>query len=314
MAVKNVPKEARDGNPVTNDTMPVAPVAELVRSRSASLSPAERKLARVLLASYPIAGLESVARFAERAGVSPPTVTRFIGKLGLRGYPQFQELLRGEVQDRLSSPLVRYRDERRKRRSDSVLVDALEGARANLQETQELLSQRDFEEVVDLLADLRRRVLVIGGRVSGQLAHHCANQLHLLRPGISLGDAERSSPATALVDLRRGDLLIVFDYRRYQADTIESARLAAAQGCAVVVFTDPWLSPASNWAGQVLVTSVEAVGPFDSLVAATAAVEALVAALVGRLGKGGHARMQRLEALRSGAVAADSETTAGGGG
>ena len=55
---------------VTNDTG--ARIGELVRQRQADLSLAERKLARVLLASYPIAGLESVARFAERAGVSAP--------------------------------------------------------------------------------------------------------------------------------------------------------------------------------------------------------------------------------------------------
>src|SRR3977135_1832359 len=84
---------------------------EVVRQRLDTLSPAERKLARVLLASFPIAGLESVARFAERAGVSPPTVTRFITKLGFRGYPEFQEVIRHEVQARLSSPLARYRDE-----------------------------------------------------------------------------------------------------------------------------------------------------------------------------------------------------------
>ena len=78
----------------------------------ASLSPAERKLARVLLATYPTAGLESVAKFAERAAVSPPTVTRFVAKLGFRGYPEFQRVLRDEVQARLSSPLARYRDAR----------------------------------------------------------------------------------------------------------------------------------------------------------------------------------------------------------
>src|SRR5438445_6617052 len=100
-------------------------VGEVVRQRLDSLSPAERKLARVLLASYPIAGLESVARFAERAGVSPPTVTRFITKLGFRGYPEFQESLRHEVQARLSSPLMRYRDELAPRGTDSVLNEAL---------------------------------------------------------------------------------------------------------------------------------------------------------------------------------------------
>src|SRR5213595_1060415 len=104
-------------------------VGELVRQRLDSLSPAERRLARALLASYPIAGLESVARFAERAGVSPPTVTRFIAKLGFRGYPEFQENLRDEVQARLSSPLERYRDEPK---SDSAVNHALEVSTHNL--------------------------------------------------------------------------------------------------------------------------------------------------------------------------------------
>ena len=49
-------------------------VGELVRERLDSLSPAERRLARALLASYPIAGLESVARFAERATLSSPAM------------------------------------------------------------------------------------------------------------------------------------------------------------------------------------------------------------------------------------------------
>ena len=292
---------------VTNDTNRDAPVGERLRNRMASLSPAERKLARVLLATYPTAGLESVARFAERAAVSSPTVTRFVAKLGFRGYPEFQRVLRDEVQARLSSPLARYREARPGRRADSLLTDVLEVSRANLQTTQELISQHDFEEVVELLAAPRRRVLVLGGRVSCQLARYLANQLHLLRPNVGVVDADRTTPAQQLVDLRKGDVLIVFDYRRYQADTIESARVAAAQGAHVVLFTDPWLSPAANCSGQVLVTSVETNGPFDSLVGATAAVEALVAALLSRLGSTAQARMQGFESLRAGVVIAADE-------
>jgi DNA-binding MurR/RpiR family transcriptional regulator len=287
---------------VINDTAHDSRVGELVRHRLGSLSPAERKLARVLLASYPIAGLESVARFAERAGVSPPTVTRFITKLGFRGYPEFQEVIRHEVQARLSSPLARYRDEHEARAMDSVLSDALEVSRQTLKATLDGLSHRDVEETVELLADVRRRVLVLGGRVSGQLARYLAAQLHLLRPGVGVVDSERSAPAQQLIDLRKGDVLVVFDYRRYQADTIETARVAASQGCNVVLFTDPWLSPASASARQVLVTSVDTVGPFDSLVGATAVVEAVVAAVLNRLGARAQARMQVLDRLRVGDV------------
>jgi DNA-binding MurR/RpiR family transcriptional regulator len=271
-------------------------VGELVRQRLDSLSPAERRLARVLLASYPIAGLESVARFAERAGVSPPTVTRFITKLGFRGYPEFQESLRHEVQARLSSPLERYRDEPAQ---DSAIKTALDVSAHNLQATLDLLSERDVKEAIELLSDVRRRIMVLGGRVSGPLARYLAGQLHLLRPGIDLVDSERSAPAQQLIDMRKTDVLVVFDYRRYQKDTIESTRVAAGRGCDVILFTDQWLSPASAFARQVLVTSVETVGPFDSLVGAMALVEALVAAVLAKLGSRAEARMQNLERLRA---------------
>ncbi|HEV1992215.1 MAG TPA: MurR/RpiR family transcriptional regulator, partial [Candidatus Dormibacteraeota bacterium] len=185
---------------VTNVTSHDSQVMELVRQRLNSLSPAERKLARVLLASYPIAGLESVVRFAERARVSPPTVTRFITKLGFSGYPEFQETLRNEVQARLSSPVSRYRDNETRRGTDSVLSDALEVATHNLKVTLEVLSHRDVNEAVELLADVRRRVMVLGGRVSAPLARYLSHQLHLLRPGIGLVDAERSTPAQELID------------------------------------------------------------------------------------------------------------------
>ena len=287
---------------VTNDTARASPVRDLVKHRLGSLSPAERKVARVLLASYPIAGLESVARFGDRAGVSPPTVTRFVSKLGFRGYPEFQEVIRHEVQARLSSPLARYRDDAPGRGTDSVLSDALEISQHNLKTSLALVSHHDVEEAVELLADVRRRVMILGGRVSAQLARYLAGQLHLLRPGIGVIDSERSAPAQQLIDLRKGDLLVVFDYRRYQADTIECARVARAQGCNVVLFTDPWLSPASAFARQVLVTSVDTVGPFDSLVGATAVVEAVITAVLNRLGPRAQARMQSLDRLRTGDV------------
>ncbi|HKW06658.1 MAG TPA: MurR/RpiR family transcriptional regulator [Candidatus Dormibacteraeota bacterium] len=283
-------------------------VGEVVRQRLDSLSPAERRLARVLLASYPIAGLESVARFAERAGVSPPTVTRFITKLGFRGYPEFQEKLRHEVQARLSSPLARYRDEPKGDSAASAIGDALETSTHNLRATLELLSDRDLKEAVQHLADVRRRVMILGGRVSATLARYLAGQLHLLRPGIGLVDSERSAPAQQLIDMRKTDVLVVFDYRRYQPDTIESARVAAARGCDVILFTDPWLSPASAFARQVLVTSVETVGPFDSLVGAMAVVEAVIAAVLRQLGSRAEARMQSLERLRAGDVLGGNES------
>ena len=281
-------------------------VGELVRQRMGALSASERRLAQVLLAFYPVAGLESLTRFAERAGVSPATVTRFITKLGLRGYPEFQDSLREELQARLSSPLTRFALTAPGEPSDSVLRDSYATFEHSLGASLGMVSEHDFDAVVDLLSLSRGRVLALGGRVSAFLARYLASQLHLLRGGVELIDPERSNPADHLVDLGRRDVLVVFDYRRYQSDTINSARVAAGQGSTVVLVTDPWLSPAAASAKFVLVTDVQTtVAPFDSMVSAVALTEALIAGVLARLGETAHARMRRLDELRGGVVHGD---------
>ena len=296
------------GHSVTIRTLTEQRVGELVRLRLTDLSPAERRLGRTLLASYPIAGLESLARFAERAGVSPPTVTRFITRLGYRGYPEYQDELRQEVQARLSSPLARYDAGTDGADFRSPLDRAFESSHAGLSATLGLVSPGEFEEVVTLLSERGRRVWVLGGRVSDVLARYLAGQLHLLRPGVRLLEAERGTPVQHLIDLGRRDVLVAFDFRRYQRDTIRGCREAAERGAAVVVITDPWLSPAAATARHVLATGTDSFAAFDSVVGGVALVEALVGAVLERLGTQAELRMRRLEQLRSDATWGEGNT------
>ena len=80
-------------------------VAERLRLRLGELTHAERKVARALMADYPVGGLDPVAKLAAAAGVSAPTVVRLVAKLGFDGYAEFQQSLKSEVSVRLSSPL-----------------------------------------------------------------------------------------------------------------------------------------------------------------------------------------------------------------
>src|SRR3954453_12157808 len=72
-----------------------------------TLSKAERRVGRALLADYPSAGLASAARLAERAEVSPPTVLRFAQSLGYDGVTHLQEGLRAELTARSNGPIAR---------------------------------------------------------------------------------------------------------------------------------------------------------------------------------------------------------------
>ena len=83
-------------------------LAERIRDASSQLAPAERRVARTVLAGYPMAGLETVATLAERAGTSPPTVLRLLSRLGFDGYPAFQRAIKAELAARLTSPVDLY--------------------------------------------------------------------------------------------------------------------------------------------------------------------------------------------------------------
>ena len=77
------------------------PLLEDIRDRLDEFTATEKKAAHALLANYPMQGLGTVAQFAEAAGVSSPTILRFVGRLGFPGFAEFQRKLRGELESQV---------------------------------------------------------------------------------------------------------------------------------------------------------------------------------------------------------------------
>lgn len=275
----------------------IGPISEVVRGSLDSLSAGERKVGRTLLANYPIAGLETAAELAQRANVSPPTVVRFVTRLGFGGYPEFQRRLMREVHERLGSPLEQYA-RADLRSTDRDLPHAARVFSTGIGTTFVELPQSEFDKAIALLTEPRSRVAMLGGRFSRLLAQYLAAHLMMLRPDVTLiADAEIDRLA-AIADARRGDVLAVFDFRRYDPQVVRFAERAAERGVEIVLFTDRWLSPAADVATTVLSADVEAPSPFDSLVPALALVEAVIAGATDRLGDGGRERLEAVEAMR----------------
>jgi DNA-binding MurR/RpiR family transcriptional regulator len=276
-----------------------ASIAEHVRGSAGRLTAQERKAAQALLMNYPTAGLAPVAEFAERAGVSAPTVLRFVAKLGFLGYPDFQRQLREELEAQLASPLAKPARKARPRSPQRPFIDPFaEAAVANLQGTFRNLREDDFSAIVDLLCDRRRSVHLIGGRFTDALARYLAAHLSLVRPDVRHVPSGIGVWRDRLLDIKRRDVLVVFDIRRYQEDVVAFARDAAARGPEIVLLTDQWISPISRQAKHVLACRVAAPSRWDSSVVLLAVVEALTAAATDRLGEFARKRIEELERLR----------------
>lgn len=273
-------------------------LSEIVRDSLESLSSGERKVGRTLLANYPIAGLETVAELARRASVSPPTVVRFVARLGFTGYPDFQRRLMREVHERLGSPLEQYgRTELQS--TDDDLARAARIFSTGIASTLDDLPQSEIDRAVALLSEPRQRIALLGGRFSRMLAEYLGAHLALLRRDVIVIDDSELARLAMISDVRPGDVLAVFDYRRYDPQIIGVAQQAAERGAEIVLFTDRWLSPAADVASTVLPAEVHAPSPFDSLVPALAVVEAVIAGVTDALGETGRQRLEAIEAMRA---------------
>ena len=164
------------------------------------------------------------------------------------------------------------------------------------------LPPAEFEQAVRLLAEPRHSLALIGGRFSSMLAGSLAAHLRIGRPRVHMISAAGADRMSSILDVGRRDVLVAFDYRRYQHDTVKLAVMAKEQGATVIACTDPYLSPVAAHADVILTSSVQSPSPFDALTPAVALVEAIIAALVDRLGDAPVARMARYDALHDGTV------------
>ncbi|KWX24018.1 MurR/RpiR family transcriptional regulator [Mycolicibacterium wolinskyi] len=263
-----------------------------------TLSKAERRVGRALLADYPSAGLASAARLAERAEVSPPTVLRFAQSLGYEGFADLQVALRAELSARSSGPITRLPDAPA---AGSMLDRLLQQARAQNEraaETLAMLPESALEAAVALLADTGRTLYLHGGRFSQLLAVHLAAHLEQLRSGVRVLTDPTGRDLGALLELSRTDVLVLFDYHRYERSAAVLARRVHRAGATVLLITDDLACPVAPDAEVVLAASSTVGTTYQSMAAGFLLTELLIPLVMDAVGEPARTRMALWEEQR----------------
>ena len=250
-------------------------VRELIEQNSVSLTQSERKLAAALLSDYPVSGLISIQELAERAEVSPPSISRFVTKIGLSGYQEMQRKLIAELQEGERSPVDLH--ETGKRIEGGYLTEFLSRAAAQLKSAGAAVTEGQFKQICDLLADPKRDIYSIGGRVSDTIAMNLSFHLRQARQGVYHLPRDPESWPEYLLRMKPGDILFLADFRRYQPNlTLLAEQAATKRKAQVILMTDKWLSPATRHATEVLAVPIDTGTIWDSYSAALAITEAIV--------------------------------------
>ncbi|MEO9874679.1 MAG: MurR/RpiR family transcriptional regulator [Anderseniella sp.] len=238
---------------------------------------AESKVATALLADYPFAGLSTVTELAKRAQVSTQTIFRLIAKLGFSGYADFQRALIGEIKERYHSPVILHEAQAVATVDDNSLAALADASISATRETVSAIPEPVFDSICEMIGDRKRSVFLIGGRISYTLADFLFRHLRQIRPKVYLVPDYHEDWPEYLMRMSRKDVVIVFDYRRYQAGLETFADKAARErGAHVVLFTDKWLSPISRHSSHILPASIDVGTPWDTSLGPVLLIEAII--------------------------------------
>lgn len=261
------------------------------------LSPAERRVARVLEKDTRQAAFSNLVGISEKAGVGPATVTRFIRRLGYSGFPEFMRDLRANVTDALDVPLSRYIRSNQPQMADpaSFAHVYLERVVHTLYRTMNSLDPLSMEQAVHSLTDTTKTAYVTGGgtaeamaRFFTLLAQHYRENVRLLEPNVgSLGHQ--------LAGANADTVLLCIAYHRCSNISLQVMKLFAGFGGTTILLTDRRINPLMRFASTALVVDSEGGGLFSSRAAGLAVLEALLTAMGHSAQKIIPARFERME-------------------
>ncbi|MEH6835822.1 MULTISPECIES: MurR/RpiR family transcriptional regulator [Falsihalocynthiibacter] len=270
-------------------------ISDILRASFANLTRAERQLADSLLQNYPMSGLGSITMVAHDAEVSTPTVVRMVQKLGFSGFPEFQRALRGELQAQISDPIEKHDTWAGRAPTEHILNRFTDAVMGNIRQTLGQIETTGFDEACDLLADMDRGIYVVGGRITRALADYFFLHMQVLRPNVTHIQSISNAWPHYLLEVKEGDVVVIFDVRRYENSTLKLAELAAEKGAKIILFTDQWQSPIEKIATHTFSCRIIVPSAWDSSIVPMLLLETVVASVQERTWDTTRPRMEALE-------------------
>ena len=211
---------------------------ERIAAARRDLSPAEDRVASFFAQHREEVVFLSAVEIAARLDTSDATVIRAAQSLGYSGLPDLKTELRDALRTR-ATPTLRLGRSLEELGEDpaAVLEHVLATEMELLHDARKTLRPDDFSRALDLLAKAER-VVIEGLGPNAPLAEYFAARLRRMRrPALAVGERGQAL-ADALLDMRKGDVVIVLAYDRQNPESELTLERARDLGLPSILVTD----------------------------------------------------------------------------
>ena len=251
-------------------------ISDRIQQKLDDLTRAERQLAHSILENYPASGLGPLTALAKDANVSAPTVARMVQKLGYKGYSEFQSELREELKAKAKDPIAKHDAWAEGVPSEHMLNRFTDAVIDNIRHTLGQIDPELFDLACSMVAEPKSRMYIVGGRITHTLAEYLFLHMQVIRPEVVHIQSTSNAWPHYLLDVKEGDVFVIFDMRRYENNTLKLAEMAHKKGAKLILFTDQWRSPIHRLADISFSSRIVVPSAWDSAASTLLLVETMI--------------------------------------
>ena len=264
-----------------------------LKSRWASFTPSEQRLAGYLLQNLKSLPFETAASLGQRVGVSAMTVGRFLRKLGYAGVAEMKEELRGDT-----AWLTKYYHSPAPADGPGARDENLEADIRAVSAIHALARGEEWKAIVRLLASADR-VSVASFQLGRFLGVMFATLLQQIRPQVAFVSGVDGAYTDVLIDSTEKSCVVLIDERRYSRHFRILAEEVAARGIPLVILTDAECYWARQLTPHVLMLPIQPGRAWHSFTAFGTLFNLLLGAVIRARGSDAvYGRIERISAMR----------------
>lgn len=266
-----------------------SPLGRDLRQALSDGSASNRRVADFLLRNPVRATAWGIEELASHTETSTATLSRFARAMGYSGFAALRAGMAEALQDALQpvfQPVEKLRGAVARKPAlahtgNPVIAESLESSLSNLQATAANLPLARLAAIAKALC-AAKCVYTVGFGLSAHLSAMLALDLQPFCPQlvnvVEFGGTEVA--AGRLMNIGKGDVLIVISLPRYASDAVQLARYAHDRKAHLIAITDSMASPLANIADETLLAGAGHPVMASSSTAALMVIEALVTALM----------------------------------
>lgn len=270
------------------------------KSSSVRLGAASVKTLKYMIENPANTAVSTMTSIAKANNVNPSTLTRLAYTLGYDKFSAFQQVFRNYVEEHAHFYTMRANrlihlpsiDPQ----SDSIFNIVVQEEAKNIVSLADSKQTKTHQKIVDLFINARK-VRFYGRRQFFSLATFYSYCLGLIRERVDMMQDDVHGISHSLTFMDESDLVVVLGCAPYTKATVDTCRIANMHNIPIVSITDTPDSPLIRYARHHLLIPIESHFYSNSMAAAFAMAEALLAMAAQQMGESTLATLKKREQI-----------------